>query len=237
MKNIDISPEKLLETGAHFGHQYRRWNPKMAEYMHDVKDKVYIFDLIKTKECLSQALEHITESAKQGKTILFVGTKKQADEKVKEVARKCNCPYVSDRWLGGTLTNFEQMRRSIRQMQELEEKLKTAKERGFTKKEILLMNRKLEKMQRIFGGIINLEKFPELMIIIDTHREKGAVKEAKKLGIEVIGVVDSNADPSEIDYVIPMNDDAKKALDYVIELMGEAVMMGKGKIKSDDKNK
>lgn len=231
---IDISLEKLLETGAHFGHQYKRWNPKMAAYMHGVKEKVYVFDLLKTKENLENALNHISEVSKAGKIIILVGTKKQASDSVKKIAEEVNCPYVSERWLGGTLTNFDQMKSSIRQIEELQEELKTAKQKGFTKKEILLMNRKLDKMNRIFGGIKKLESFPDLMIVIDTHREKGAIKEAKKLGIEVVGVVDSNSDPSDIDYVIPMNDDAKKALDYVLELIGEAI---KPSVKQDKPKK
>jgi small subunit ribosomal protein S2 len=222
-KAIDVSLETLLESGAQFGHQYRRWNPKMARYMYAVKDGIYIFDLVKTHKILLDALESIKDASKQGKTILFVGTKKQAKEKVKEVAERCGCPYVSERWLGGTLTNFDQIRRSISSLNELEEKLANAKSQGYTKKERLLMSREIERMHKIFGGIVNMEAIPDFMIIVDTHREKIAVAEAGKKGIETVGIVDSNANPDLIDWPIPMNDDATKALDYVLELIAEAI--------------
>jgi len=224
---IDVSLETLLEAGAHFGHHYRRWNPKMREYLYAVKDGVYVFDLIKTKAALEEALEAIEKTASEGKVILFIGTKKQAKEKVKEVAEACESPYVIERWLGGTLTNFDQIKRTVAQIDDLTEIIKTAKEQGFTKKERLMMTRKLEKLKRMFGGIKTMSKHPDLMIIIDTHGERGAVAEADVAGITTVGVVDSNANPKEVDYPVPMNDDASKSLDYVLDLFKEAVLSGK----------
>lgn len=234
--NIDISLEHLLEGGAHFGHQYRRWNPKMEPYLYAVKEGVYIFDLLKTRDCLLKALEVLSQAAKSGKVILFVGTKKQAKDRVKAIAEACGCPYVTDRWLGGTLTNFEQMKTSIRELHDLEDLLKTAKQAGYTKKERLLMKRKITKMKRIFGGILSLQKFPDLMVIIDTHREKGAIAEAQKSSIETIGIVDSNSDPYQVDWPIPMNDDASKALDYVLDLFQFAIIGKPVKTKTKPKS-
>jgi small subunit ribosomal protein S2 len=234
-KDIDISLEELLEAGAHFGHQYRRWNPKMKPYMFDVREKIFVFDLLKTQGGIAEALKVLTKAASEGKVILFVGTKKQAKAKVKEVAQACECPYVSERWLGGTLTNFEQVRRSVDSMAALEEKLKTAKQEGYTKKERLLLERKIEKLKKSFGGIISLKDKPDLMVIIDTHKERGAVLEAKKLKIETIGIVDSNADPTSVDFVVPMNDDASKAIDYVLDLFKEAILRGKKEVTKKKK--
>lgn len=221
---FDVSLERLLEGGAHFGHQYRRWNPKMEPYLYAVKEGVYVFDLLKTRDCLIKALEVLSQAAKSGKVILFVGTKKQVKDRLKEVAVTCGCPYVTERWLGGTLTNFEQMKTSIRELHDLEDLLQTAKQAGYTKKERLLMKRKIAKMKRIFGGIISLQKYPDLMVVIDTHREKGAIREALKCSVETIGLVDSNADPYQVDWPIPMNDDASKALDYVLDLFQIAII-------------
>jgi len=220
---IDVSVEKLLETGAHFGHQYRRWNPKMKPFLYKVQDGVFVFDLIKTKKLLEEALAAIQKASSEGKTILFVGTKKQIKDKVKEVAEKTGCPFVVERWLGGTFTNFSQMERTFARMEELRKLLKTASKEGYTKREILMMTRKLEKMERMVGGIVGLKKIPEVVIIVDVKKERGAVEEAKRKGVEVVGIVDSNGDPDDIDWVIPMNDDATGALEYVLDLMGEAV--------------
>lgn len=226
---VEISLETLLESGAHFGHQYRRWNPKMADFMYSVKDGVYVFDLIKTKAALEEALQVLTKAAKENQVILFVGTKKQAKDKVKEIAEAVDSPYIIERWLGGTLTNFGQIKDTNNQIANLREKLKTAKEEGYTKKERLIIARKLEKLERMFGGITSLKKHPDLIVIIDTHREHVAIKEAKKVGIPTVGVVDSNANPDLVDYPVPMNDDASKTLDYVLDLFKAAVLLGKGK--------
>lgn len=235
MVNIDL--EKLLETGAHFGHQKRRWSPKMEAYMYAIKEGIYVFDLIKTKELLEEALKVISKYSKEGKTIMFVGTKKQVKDKLKEIATEVGMPYVEERWLGGTFTNFDQIKKSGKRLEELKETLKTAKKQGYTKKERLLMQREIEKIERSFGGILDIKDLPDLMIIVDTHREKGAVAEATKSGIPIVGIVDSNADPEPITFPIPMNDDAEEALNYVLDLMKETILSSKSTKKSKTKSK
>lgn len=227
-----MSAEALLEAGGHFGHQARRWNPKMAPYLYGVEEGVHVFDLIKTKEALESALEFLKESAAEGKVILFVGCKKQAREKTREVAEKSECPHVTERWLGGTLSNFEQIKRSIDKLSEMKSKMAAGEYKMYTKKERLLMEREIARLERFFGGLSSLQKTPDVIFIVDTHKEAGAVKEALSSKIETVGIVDSNADPTALDYPIPMNDDATKALEYVLELVGEAIMEGKKKIKT-----
>ncbi len=224
---IKVSAEKLLETGAHFGHQARRWNPKMEEYIYGAQDGVHVFDLIKTKQALEEALSVLTQVSKEGKVILFVGCKKQARDKTREVAQESGCPHITERWLGGTLSNFDQIKKSLMKMEDLKEKMASGEFAKYTKKERLLIDREIARLERFFGGIKDMKKIPDLLVVIDTHKETGAVKEAKMVGIEVVGIVDSNSDPSVVDYPIPMNDDATKAIEYVLELMKEAVLEGK----------
>lgn len=228
----DISAKTLLDAGAHFGHQARRWNPKMAPYLYGVQEGVHVFDLIKTKALLEEALNALKLAAKEGKTILFLGTKKQAKEKTKEVAMACGCPYVYERWLGGTLTNFEQIKKSLTKLSDMKAKMASGEYNKFTKKERLLIDREIERLERFFGGLSGLEKAPDVMVIIDTHKEISAVKEARNVGVATVGITDSNADPTLVDYPIPMNDDAQKAVEYVLELMKEAIQEGRGKSKS-----
>lgn len=223
-KTSDISLEKLLEAGAHFGHQARRWNPKMGEYLFGVQDGVHIFDLVKTKEKLEEALNALLEAKKAGKTILFIGTKKQAQEKTKEVAIALNSPYVNQRFLGGTFTNFNEIKKSIRKLSEMKENMKKGVYAEFTKKEKLLLAKEIADLEKHFGGVSSLDKLPDMVFIIDTHKEHGAVLESKKMGITVVGIVDSNSDPN-IDYPIPMNDDASKAVDYVLDLIKEKTFL------------
>lgn len=234
MPKIDL--EKLLAVGAHFGHQYRRWNPKMEKYMYDVRDGIYVFDLIKTQSAMEEALAEITKAASENKNILIVGAKKQAREKTKEIAQKHGLWYVTERWLGGTFTNFKQIRNSIDKLGGLKDELANAQKRGYTKKERLKLARKIEKLENQFGGILEMKELPDFMIIIDTHKEQGAVKEAKQLGIPTVGIVDSNGDPDDVDWVIPMNDDAAKSLEYALELMSEAIAEGK-KVKPKNTKK
>lgn len=222
-----VTLEELLEAGAHFGHQAKRWNPKMAPYLYGVKDGVHIFDLAKTREMLEAALEVISKTSQEGKNILIVGTKKQIKQKVQDLAGETGIMYVNQRWLGGTLTNFNQILNTIRQMSDLKLKLSDGYFKNYTKKERLLLERKSQKMQKFFGGIEAITKYPDLMIVIDTHKESGAVAEAVSVNIPIVGVVDSNADPDEIDYPIPMNDDASKALEFVLELIKNAIMESK----------
>lgn len=229
---IKVSAEELLKGGAHFGHQARRWNPKMKPYLYGIQDGVHVFDLIKTKKNLEEALELLEEKAGKGEKVLILGTKKQVKDKVKEVAEKVNCFYVNERWLGGTITNFDQIKISLTKMDEMKDKMKNREYDSFTKKERLLIDREIARLERFFGGLRGMDEIPDILFIIDTKREACAVKEAKDKNIETIGIVDSNSDPTHVDIAIPMNDDATKALDYVLTLVGEAIEKGKKGKKS-----
>jgi len=187
--------------------------------------------LVKTREALLAALEVLRKASSEGKVILFVGAKKQAKEKVREVAKNVGQPYVVERWLGGTLTNFDQILKSIKNMADMKKKLEEGYYKDYTKKEKLLIKRQIEKDEKVFGGISEIKKVPDVMVVIDTHREAGAVKEASKLGIETIGVVDSNSDPYVVDWPIPMNDDGTRALELILDLLEKAILAGKKKGK------
>ncbi len=223
MSKINISLEDLMDAGAHFGHQTKRWNPKMEEYLYGQEEGVHIFDLTKTKPLIEEALEFLAKSAKEGKKILILGTKKQIKDKVAEVAEKVGVPYVNERWLGGTVSNFGQMKRSIDKMEEMKENLATGFYNKYTKKERLLIDREIIRLEKFFGGIKSLTGVPDVLFVIDTKRESAAVREAAERKIPVVGIVDSNADPDLIDYPIPMNDDASKALTYILDLVGQAI--------------
>ncbi|MFC1625919.1 30S ribosomal protein S2 [Patescibacteria group bacterium] len=229
---IKISLDELLETGAHFGHQARRWNPKMKPYLYGSQEGVHVFDLTKTKEALEEALNFLTVSSKEGKVILFLGTKKQARDKVKEVAIECGMPYVYERWLGGAISNFEQINKSIKKLAEMKEAMAAGEYAKYTKKERLLMDREIARLERFFGGLTGMQKPPDVLFIADVKKETGAAKEARSINIPVVGIVDSNADPDLADYPIPANDDATKVLDYILELVKQAVLAGKSKTKS-----
>lgn len=230
---INVSLKELVTSGAHFGHQTRRWNPKMAQYIYGNQDGVYLLDLIKTKEKLDEVLELLSNFAKDGKSILFVGTKKQANEKVKEVAESTGSFYVTERWLGGALTNFDQIKSTTKRLTEMQTKLEIGEYNDRTKKERVVIQREIDRLQRFFGGLVGLDKLPDLMVIVDTKREFTAVREAINKGVTTVGIVDTNSDPTVVDYPIPMNDDATKALSYVLGLMAEAIMEGKSVIKKE----
>ncbi|HWA51645.1 MAG TPA: 30S ribosomal protein S2 [Patescibacteria group bacterium] len=219
----EVSLEKLLEVGAHYGHQAKRWNPKMRDFIYGTEDGVSVFDLPKTKAKLDEALAVLKEAKKNGKVVLFVGTKKQAQEKTKEVAVATNSPYIIQRFLGGTFTNFDQIKKSIKKLDQMKTDMKNGAYATYTKKEKLLLAREIEDLEKNFSGIANLNKLPDLVFIIDTHKENGAVLESKKVKIPVIGLVDSNANPDLIDYPIPMNDDAAGAVEYVLDLVKNAL--------------
>ncbi len=235
---VDISLEKLLEVGAHFGHQTKRWNPKMAQYIYGVREGISIFDLVKTKEALLEALEFLRDAAKKGKLVLFVGTKRQVKDKIKEVALELNAPYVNERWLGGLLTNFEQIKSSVRRLVQMREAREKGEYNSFTKKERLIIDRQIEKLEVKVGGLRKLTRLPDVIFIVDTHKEASAVREASKMGIQVVGIVDSNADPSLVDWPIPMNDDAASVLDYVLDLVKSSMIQSivNDKPKSKKKN-
>lgn len=226
-----ISLEELIKSGAHFGHRRRRWNPKMKPYIYGEEDGVHIFDLVKTKEVLEEALGFLKDAARQEKTIVFVGTKKQVKDKIIEVARETGSSFVSERWLGGTLTNFDQIKISLKKLAEMKEKREAGEYKRFTKKERVLIDREIERLERFFGGISELKKIPDVLVVVDIKKEFGAISEAKKMGVETVAVVDSNCDPTDVDYVIPMNDDATKALSYVLDLIKDAILEGKSKVK------
>jgi len=224
----EVSLKELISAGAHFGHQTRRWNPKMEEYLFGEKEGVHIFDLTKTKEALEEVLDVLKKAGKEGKAILFVGTKKQAKEAIKKVAEETGSFYVNERWLGGILTNFEQISRSLRKLEEMQKNLETGVYKDRTKKERLLIDREIQRLKRFFGGLVGLKSKPDFLVIVDIRREKTAVREAHATGVTTIGIVDSNSDPTLIDYPIPMNDDATRAIEYVLNIMGEAIKEGKG---------
>lgn len=224
-----VSLEDLLNSGAHFGHQTKRWNPKMEEYLYGSDNGVHVFDLTKTKPMIEEALEFLSKSVKEGKTILLLGTKKQIKDKVAEVGESLGIAYVNERWLGGTISNFNQMQNSLRKMQEMTENVASGFYNKYTKKERLLIDREITRLERFFGGIKNLKGVPDVLFVIDTKREAGAVHEANTKKVPVIGIVDSNSDPDMIDYPIPMNDDASKALEYILDLFKETVEKAKGK--------
>lgn len=223
-KSIDVSLEALLEAGAHFGHQAKRWNPKIEPYMFGARGGVHIFDLVKTKECIIEAAEYLQSLQKEKKTVLFVGTKKNAKDKIVEVAKLLEQPYVDERWLGGTLTNFGQIRKSVRRLGELKENLASGVYSGYTKKERLDIERKTLKLERAVGGIASMEKLPDAMVVVDIHREKSAIYEANATGVVTVGIVDSNADPADVTYPIPMNDDATSAIEYVLQVLADGMV-------------
>ena len=222
-----VSMKQLLEAGVHFGHQTRRWNPKMAEYIFTERNGIYIIDLQKTVKKLEEAYMFVRDLAAEGNEVLFVGTKKQAQESIKEEAARCGMPYVNARWLGGMLTNFVTIKRRIKRLGQL----KAMKEDGtfdlLTKKEAAKLDLEIEKLEKYMGGITEMKKQPAAMFIVDRRKERIAVAEAKKLGIPIIAIVDTNCDPDEIDYVIPGNDDAIRAVKLIAGAMADAVIEGR----------
>lgn len=224
---VKISLEELLESGAHFGHQVRRWNPKIKEFVFGEQDGVHIFDLVKTKESLEEALKAITTASKEGKSILLLATKKQAKEKALEVFKETGISVVTERWLGGTITNFNQIKKSIDKLDDMKVKLSTGYYAKYTKKERLLIEREIARLERFFGGITTLKDRPDLLIVVDIRKEITAIKEANRKGITIVGIVDTNSDPNMVDYPIPMNDDATKALNLVLEYIKQAILEGK----------
>ena len=222
-----VAMKQLLEAGVHFGHQTRRWDPKMAEYIFQARNGIHIIDLQKTSKKLDEAYAFVKEQAEEGKTILFVGTKKQAQECVKEAAEKCGMYYINQRWLGGTLTNFGTIRKRIERLKELE----TMQEDGtfdvLPKKEVIILKKEMNKLEKNLGGIKEMDKIPQMLFIVDPKKERIAILEAKKLGIPVVGLVDTNCNPEEVDYAIPGNDDAIRAVKLITDVMANAVIEGR----------
>ena len=222
-----VSMKQLLEAGVHFGHQTRRWNPKMAEYIFTERNGIYIIDLQKTVKKLNEAYMFVRDIASEGGDILFVGTKKQAQDAVKEEAIRCEMPYVNARWLGGMLTNFRTIRRRIDRLNQLRKMEEDGTFDLLPKKEVIKLRLEIEKLEKFLGGIQNMNKIPSAMFIVDPRKERIAVLEAKKLGIPIVAIVDTNCDPDEIDYVIPGNDDAIRAVKLIAGAMADAIIAGR----------
>jgi len=222
-----ISMKQLLEAGVHFGHQTRRWNPKMASYIFTDRNGIYIIDLQKTVKKVEEAYNFVKQLSAEGETILFVGTKKQAQEAVKEEAERCGMFYVNQRWLGGMLTNFQTIRRRIDRLHELEKMEAEGTMEVLPKKEVAELIHEKERLQKFLGGIKEMRKLPGALFVIDPRKERIAVAEARKLGIPIVAIVDTNCDPDEVDYVIPGNDDAIRAVRLLTGKMAEAVLEGK----------
>ena len=222
-----VAMKQLLEAGVHFGHQTRRWDPKMAEYIIQARNGIHIIDLQKTSKKLDEAYAFLKEQAEAGKTVLFVGTKKQAQECVKEAAEKCGMYYVNQRWLGGTLTNFTTIRKRIGRLLELEKMQEDGTFEVLPKKEVILLKKEMEKLEKNLGGIKEMTEVPGVMFIVDPKKEKIGILEARKLGIPVIGLVDTNCNPQDVDYAIPGNDDAIRAVKLIADCMANAVIEGK----------
>ena len=222
-----VSMKQLLEAGVHFGHQTRRWNPKMARYIFTERNGIYIIDLQKTVKKLDEAYMFARDVAADGGSILFVGTKKQAGDSVKEEAERCGMHYVNARWLGGMMTNFNTIRRRINRLSQLRQMEEDGTFDLLPKKEVIKLNLEIEKLEKFLGGIKNMDKLPKALFIVDPRKERIAVAEAKKLGIPIIAIVDTNCDPDEIDYVIPGNDDAIRAVKLIAGAMASAVIEGR----------
>jgi len=222
-----VSMKQLLEAGVHFGHQTRRWNPKMAEYIFAERNGIYIIDLQKTVRKLEEAYNFIKSVSEQGKAVLFVGTKKQAQESIKEEAIRAGAYFVNARWLGGMLTNFTTIRRRIDRLNQINKMATDGTFDLLPKKEVIKLNLEVEKLQKFLGGIAEMKKLPGALFIVDPRKEKIAVAEAKKLGIPVVAIVDTNCDPDDIDYVIPGNDDAIRAVKLISATMANAILEGR----------
>lgn len=229
----DVSLLELLKSGAHFGHSTSRWNPKMKQYIFTVRGNIHILDLEKTRRALLKAASLITDTVASGGTVLFVGTKKQSRDFIKKAGIETAMPFVNVRWLGGSFTNFKTIQKTIRKMEKLQDlKASGELETRYTKKERLLIERELTKMARLFEGIKELRKMPDVMFVADINHDDTAVREARKVGVKVVALVDSNSNPSLVDLPIPCNDDATKAIELVISVLADAALDGKKKMKS-----
>ncbi len=237
-----VSMSNLLEAGVHFGHQTKRWNPKMKEYIFNSRDDIYIIDLEKTQKLLEEAYEEIKTIATNGGKFLFVGTKKQSGEVAIEEAQRSKSYYVTERWLGGTLTNFRTIRRRVKRLDEIEEMEKSGKFEVLPKKEVIGLKKEYNKLNRLLAGIREMTKLPQALIVVDPKKEYNAIKEARKLRIPIFGVVDTNGDPDAVDYVIPGNDDAVRSIKVLLGVLANAICEATNLemidfISEDDKNK
>ena len=222
-----VAMKQLLEAGVHFGHQTRRWNPKMAEYIFQARNGIYIIDLQKTSKKIDEAYEFLRSQSEEGKTVLFVGTKKQAQECIKEAAEKCGMYYVDQRWLGGMLTNFSTIKNRIQRLKDIEKMQEDGTFDLLPKKEVINLKKEMEKLQANLGGIKDMEELPEVLFIVDPKKEYNAINEAKRLNIPVVGIVDTNCNPEVLDYPIPGNDDAIRSVKLITDAMANAIIEGK----------
>ncbi|HZP01826.1 MAG TPA: 30S ribosomal protein S2 [Terriglobia bacterium] len=223
----NITMKEFLEAGVHFGHQTRRWNPKMKEYIYGERNGIYIIDLQKTLKLFKEAAKAISDLAREGKTVLFVGTKRQAQEAIAEEASRCGMYYVNHRWLGGLLTNNSTIQKSIQRLRELEEMSRDGRYELLTKKEVQRLERERKHLEQNLAGIKEMPGLPDALFVVDSHKEEIAVKEARKLGIPVFGIVDTNCDPDAVDYVIPGNDDALRAIRLFTSRIADAILEGR----------
>jgi len=223
-----VSMKQLLEAGVHFGHQTRRWNPKMAKYIYAKRNGIYIIDLQKSQEKIEEAYKVMLDIVRNGGKVLFVGTKKQAQQAIKEEAVRAGQFYVSQRWLGGTLTNFATLKTRINRLYELEAMFEDGTINNYPKKEQILLSKELDRLQKFFEGIKEMNQLPQALFVVDPKKERNAILEARKLNIPVFGIVDTNCDPDEVDYVIPANDDAIRAIKLILTVMANACVEAQG---------
>ncbi|MGO3751310.1 MAG: 30S ribosomal protein S2 [Peptoniphilaceae bacterium] len=229
-----ISMKSLLEAGVHFGHQTRRWNPKMSRFIFTQRNGIYIIDLQKTVKKVDEAHEFVRQLAEDGGNILFVGTKKQAQDAIEKEAKKCEMPYINQRWLGGLLTNYKTIRKRIERLQTLTEMESDGTFDVLPKKEVIGLKKEADRLEKFLGGIKNMDRIPDAIFIVDPKKERIAVKEAHILGIPVVAIIDTNCDPDEIDYPIPGNDDAIRAVKLITETIANAVLEGKQGTQNED---
>ena len=222
-----VAMKQLLEAGVHFGHQTRRWDPRMAEYIFQARNGIHIIDLQKASKKIDEAYAFIKEQAEEGKTVLFVGTKKQAQECMKEAAEKCGMYYVDQRWLGGMLTNFDTIKSRVQRLKDLEAMEADGTFDVLPKKEVILLKKEMTKLETNLGGIKNMEELPGVIFLVDPKKERIAILEARKLNIPTVGIVDTNCNPEDLDYPIPGNDDAIRAVKLIADVMANAVIEGK----------
>jgi small subunit ribosomal protein S2 len=229
MSQVEL--KEMLSAAVHFGHQTHKWNPKMKPYLYGVRDGIHIFNLQKTFDYLQKALAFLQKTVSEGKTILFVSTKQQATAIVESTAKKCGMPYVTHKWIGGLLTNFSTIKKRMKYFLDLVEEKESGGFDKYTKKEVSKLNKELEKLENVFGGLKNMKRIPDVLFVVDCVRDNIAIKEARKLKIPIVGIADSNANPDEIDYIIPGNDDAVKSLKYFLTKVEDAILNAKNKRK------
>jgi len=232
-----ITMKELLEAGVHFGHQTKRWNPKMKPYIFAARKGIHIIDLQQTLYYFEKAYEFVEDQAAANKTILFVCTKKQGQDEIREAAIACGMPYVTHKWLGGLLTNFSTIRKGIENLKKLTELIESGEINKYTKKEAKILVKKKEKLEKYLSGIKDMTKLPDVMIVVDTKREELAIKEANKLNIPIVALVDTNCDPDPIDYIIPGNDDAIRSISLLAQKMQEAILRGRERLNKEEADK